>query len=837
MSSERPAQRGQILALFALMLVVLLGASALAVDYGLWLLTDRQLQNVADHAALAGSSQFAQRQTQASCTSGAATQTQCVNARTHAWVSLNVDLNLGLSNIDALATRDSPAAGDTSVSTGQDLKGHTIWVTSPPPSYAAYTNAGGRYADNFGIVFVRVDQPTQSFLGGVFGIRPGPRTGWATAGALPTDYALQTFCRNNIAPQNGVCANSAGLTIDGQGGITLVRGDIATNETLDVTSNTGNGVIVEAGNVFVVNGACGSSTWTCPGSIQDPYGGIVDRNPATAGAMMKNAFYMAPLPVPRYESPLDYASFSPQSACPTTAQWNANHIPCIPFQSQYGTVPANAAGDWVCGDGTTSCGVPTVTTVNGTSSIVCGAGSFDPNSRFMRPNTDSLSTRWSGSPDNTNLYNDINDSTVDPTGTLPTTTPGSVVLVGSPASLISSGDGKSITYRAGLTPPQGVPSGANLTVRYVVFRTLSGQLDPGSGTPNTVTVDAGLYEKTGTNTYALRGTLQTNTATTSATEYQYSVALNTITDPTLSDLYIQFAVTTADSTGGSAANNRGAGISWAQVEIPSLLPPQPPTIRPGHWRSITIPNGGCAVLDPSPSVGLQQYQLPGVFEFGGSGNPAISIGSNAFLIGDAVSLVFDSNWPDPAGNKGITVGSNGALVLNTAIHGGYNPSYPLSDLPYDAGNAAWQVDPGSAVGTHAGAAAWPVCTQGGNNCVPRTCYMNTDPTQCNGDVISPVSDGRGITFYFTPTGWPPTNTQRRFQLGGGSGAQPGIAFRGVLYAPYDDVNISGGNGFNTVGQVLAWTAKFNGGSASILLDYPYAFVPASPYLLEPTIQH
>jgi hypothetical protein len=58
-----------------------------------------------------------------------------------------------------------------------------------------------------------------------------------------------------------------------------------------------------------------------------------------------------------------------------------------------------------------------------------------------------------------------------------------------------------------------------------------------------------------------------------------------------------------------------------------------------------------------------------------------------------------------------------------------------------------------------------------------------------------------------------------------------------MYAPYDDVKITGGNGFNTVGQVLAWTAKFNGGSAYINLDYPYDFTPASPYLLEPTISH
>jgi hypothetical protein len=78
------------------------------------------------------------------------------------------------------------------------------------------------------------------------------------------------------------------------------------------------------------------------------------------------------------------------------------------------------------------------------------------------------------------------------------------------------------------------------------------------------------------------------------------------------------------------------------------------------------------------------------------------------------------------------------------------------------------------------------------------------------------------------------NIRDRFQM---QGTSSGIEFRGVLYAPYDDVTISGGNGFSTVGQVLAWSAKFNGGSAAIDLDYPYDFTPAAPYLLEPTVNH
>ena len=57
-AAARPRGAGQVLVLFVLFLLVLLGISALAVDYASWLLTDRNLQNVADHAALAGASEF-----------------------------------------------------------------------------------------------------------------------------------------------------------------------------------------------------------------------------------------------------------------------------------------------------------------------------------------------------------------------------------------------------------------------------------------------------------------------------------------------------------------------------------------------------------------------------------------------------------------------------------------------------------------------------------------------------------------------------------------------------------------------------------------------------------
>src|SRR4029078_286930 len=93
---------GQVLALFALLLLVLLGVSAVAIDYASWLLTDRYLQNVADHAAPAGASAFRDPVTGNSCPS-----TKCTNARIQAWTSLRDELKL----VDDAGTPLGSAAG------------------------------------------------------------------------------------------------------------------------------------------------------------------------------------------------------------------------------------------------------------------------------------------------------------------------------------------------------------------------------------------------------------------------------------------------------------------------------------------------------------------------------------------------------------------------------------------------------------------------------------------------------------------------------------------------------------------------------------------------------
>jgi len=54
--SSLRSERGQTLAMMAVFMVVLLGASAMAIDLGNWWLQKRELQNAADAAALAGAS-------------------------------------------------------------------------------------------------------------------------------------------------------------------------------------------------------------------------------------------------------------------------------------------------------------------------------------------------------------------------------------------------------------------------------------------------------------------------------------------------------------------------------------------------------------------------------------------------------------------------------------------------------------------------------------------------------------------------------------------------------------------------------------------------------------
>lgn len=844
---------GQVLVLFCLFLIVLLGISALAIDYASWLLTDRYLQNVADHAALAGASEFRERQSQGSCSSGLGQQ-NCVDARAQMWTSLNEELKLGLSTItiNCLASfppanPNSPAGGETTsarASSGGCTSeapvnfGHTIWVSTPPPTYAAYTSQGGRFSSNFGVTFTRVDREVRSFLGGALGIKPDPRAGWATAGALPVGYALQTFCRDSIAPESGVCVNSAGLTIDGQGGIRLLRGDIGSNESVKVTATGGQGVQLHEGNLFLVNQTCQSSTWRCPNGPPS-VGGISDGNPSYIG---KNAFYMAPLPVPHFASPLDAAGIR-LFDCTGASSSNL----CVPYKDQGKTTPFEP-GSWTCltTGAINRCGSPTVTAGN----VSCiGQGGGNPPLHYYPtgPSLNGVNADSAHPQSNANKFQNIDDDfdlgDLD-TAATPANPP--IDYLYTDNIRLNGGGPWTATFTVNLG--QSGPRLAGIsTVRYVGFKTNASATPAGApdNGGNAVTLQAKLLPASGVIPIAVDPTV--HTLTDVPTRYEFTVGAGVIPTNQFNSLRLQFTFSTTGSDTPSSLQ-RGGGIAWAEIEHPEPQPALAPMIPPGNYRSIEIPPNSCAILDPTAEYSsLKPYQMPGIFRFSGTGSGGgkarLQVDSGSYLIGDGVTLVFDSDWPAAGSGQGVALDSNSALLLNTMRVPGtvppctpteptesltVNMSAPLSALPHSAVCAAWAIDHTVTVGVRPGQNAWGYCDPA--NLVNPHCVTRAE--------YNPAADYRGITFYFTPDGnWTKAHANitilNRFQLNG----DPGLNFRGVLYAPYDNVKISGRAGFNTVGQVLAWSAKFNGGSAFIDLDFPYRPASAAPYLLEPTIDH
>ena len=852
---SRPASAGQVLVLFVLFLLVLLGISALAIDYASWLLTDRALQNVSDHAALAGASAFDDRTIDSANCSGGLGQPKCNDARKQAWASLSHELDLNLSStiVSCMATAgpnggDSPNSGELDTSrasaggcTGEavvSFGGHRIFVATPPPNNGSYTNYGGRYSQNFGVIWVRVDRPVRSFLGGALGIQPNDRTGWATAGSLPNDFALETFCRNHIAPQSGVCEGSAGIHVAGNDVyIRVRRGDVASNESLKVTGNNGTGVIIDRGNFSLVNGVCHSSTWNCPNGPPS-LGGISD------GSNGKNAFYMAPLPVPQFASPLGNASTPLLETAEDDENCvgaDANHL-CVPNRPS-----GNSPGDWSCdnGDINNLCGLPVFDTVNGEVRCLAQTGGSGTPDNHLDPTSGSVdnnlgNAQASPNENNANKYRNIDDDYALPdpdTTSPPDSTPDTYLFVNNlnhpnnpPTTTITT------AFTLNMKQPFGVPQPGSTTIRYVAYKT-------NSGTPNDTGYPVRLTVSLLQGGSVLRVDPTVRVLTGTPTRYEDWV----ISDGVISDynnLSLRFSFTSENQPNNNP-NERGGAISWAEIVTPPLEPVTalPPMIPPGYYHSIEVGAGGCAIMDPTGVYsGLQPYQMPGIYRFEGDGSAKIEIGDGSALIGDGVTLVFDYGFPDPAGNKGIVIGDDGVLAINTARSIGvptctptepaetatYNPSSPLASLPMSSICAAWGVDPALTTVFRPGASAWSYCdpaNAGLPQCVDRASY-------------NPTATYRGVSFYFTPNAWPATDITGRFQQGGSAGATPGLAFRGVLYAPYDDVKMSGGcNGFNQIGQVLAWTTKFNGGCGYIELDYPYPSLPSAPYLLEPTIEH
>jgi hypothetical protein len=264
--TTRPAdvrgERGQVLVLAMLAMAVLLGVSALAVDYGRWLVAKRDLQNEADAAVLAG----------AGFLETGSTGEQAL-ARQAAWVSIRDELGLAVD----------PAvlgAGSTVEGAPVQAAGYRIWVSSPA------ADAGADYPGRYGgdrTVFVRIERDDRPMLAGLLTSQPATIGAWATAGRNRYRFAVQLLCPMGDARCPG---NVRDLKIAGgtHGSIRVVQGDVGSNWGLQVTAASAPGLLMADGTAFLMDPAGGGwdpPPWTTGGINPDatPHGPNVDPEP------------------------------------------------------------------------------------------------------------------------------------------------------------------------------------------------------------------------------------------------------------------------------------------------------------------------------------------------------------------------------------------------------------------------------------------------------------------------------------------------------------------------------------------------------------------------------
>jgi hypothetical protein len=108
MTPNRPHERGQMLALFAICLVAIIAVTGLVIDGGLTMVQRRDEQNVADAAAMAGAYSYANTKSTASATGQAqanAAANGYVNGTDNVVVSADVTYSGGLATVVVTVTK------------------------------------------------------------------------------------------------------------------------------------------------------------------------------------------------------------------------------------------------------------------------------------------------------------------------------------------------------------------------------------------------------------------------------------------------------------------------------------------------------------------------------------------------------------------------------------------------------------------------------------------------------------------------------------------------------------------------------------------------------------
>jgi hypothetical protein len=158
-------------------MVVLIGATAITIDYGSWLKARRDYQNFADASALHGAAFLTRPISPA----------KRIAARQAAWQSLKDQMDLGIDPVALSAT-------DTAAGAYVEDSGYRMWVSTPPIG-ATTRYPGTSTGPDDRTVFVSLERENDSFFSRVFGQGARTVSAWATAGTLPNRFAVITLRR------------------------------------------------------------------------------------------------------------------------------------------------------------------------------------------------------------------------------------------------------------------------------------------------------------------------------------------------------------------------------------------------------------------------------------------------------------------------------------------------------------------------------------------------------------------------------------------------------------------------------------------------------------------
>ncbi len=307
MNNKPLAERGQVLVIAALFLVVLLVSGALAVDYGSWLSTRRDFQSVSDAASLAAAAQLPPPG------QGAPTSVQQESAAVEALVYLNDDLGWGLDR--------TWAQGQVAVALNQTAPlvvsgggySYCVWIWTPTPSAAAtVTGAAGcmggavgskiyspaTYPSDVRKVFVRIQSFRPAYLARIVGFSEELISAIAVAGGAHLNYAVIA-----LKPRLGSSDNKYGITITGGSQLIVLSGDVGGNYTLQ-WGGIGTNIVFSAGQSQVVD-------LQEPGTVQG-IGTVVN------GLVQQLEDY--PIPDPLYGTPPS-CTVAVTSPCWAAAAW------------------------------------------------------------------------------------------------------------------------------------------------------------------------------------------------------------------------------------------------------------------------------------------------------------------------------------------------------------------------------------------------------------------------------------------------------------------------------------------------------------------------------------